>query len=434
MLSRKRGFMRILLLGAAGFIGRHILTDLVANGHDVTAVVRSKAGLETAFPKVRFVATDLSAATREADWAAHLHGIALIVNAAGILRGKSMDAVHVHMPRALYAAAVNAGVRRTILISAISARPDVETDYAQSKLEGEAALRASRLDWTILRPSLVYGDGSYGGTSLIRGLAALPLFTPIPGNGDFLFTPIEVRDLARAVRIACEDERFAGQCLEPGGRDTFNVRELLTRYRAWLGFGKARFLHIPMPIMRLLGRIGDIAGDGPVSTNSLMQMIAGNAGDSAAFVQAIGFSPQSLDDALNAQPAQVQDRWHARLFFLAPFVKAALFFLWIASALLGLFTGAARTMEMLQALALPAYLADPLRIGSSILDLVVAGAVLFDRRVQWSTMLQLVVVFGYTAVLGLALPSLWLDPLGSLLKNLPIIALILVHGAIGNKR
>lgn len=425
--------MRIMVLGAGGFIGRHIVADLLDHGHEVTAVVR-RPGLERAFPGIRVVALDLAAATDPALWRPLLADVDAVVNAAGLLRGKTMEAVHAVMPRALYAAAAQAGVRHAVLISAISARPDVATDYSRTKLAGEAALREAGLDWTILRPSLVYADGSYGGTSLLRGLAGLPWAIPLAGDGRFAFSPIHAADLAAAVRRACEDDRLAGMALEPVGPETLSLRQLLRRYRAWLGFGPARFVPIPLAMMRLLGRLGDFAGDGPISTNSLTQLIAGNAGDSLAFERAIGFPPRELDAALRQHPAQVQDRWHARLFFLAPAIRWVLALLWVASALLGIFRGAAPTTRLIHHLALAPAWADPLRIGGSLLDMGVAALVITDRTARRATMAQLLVVTGYTVVLGLTLPGLWLDPLGPLLKNLPILALILVFGAIGDRR
>lgn len=424
--------MRIMILGAGGFIGRHILADLLAAGHQVVGVARRTGQLAEAFPEATFLALDLAAA--EDSWAARLAGIDVVVNAAGLLRGRGMEAVHVAMPRALCVGARAAGVKRIVLISAISARPEVRTDYAASKLMGEGVLREGGVAWTILRPSLVYGPGSYGGTSLMRGLAGLPVGIPLPGRGDFLFTPIHVADLARAVRRVCEDESFASRTLEPVGPATLSLKALLARYRAWLGFGRPRFLSVPMPVMKLLGRLGDLAGDGPIASNSLVQMIAGNGGDSAAFAEAIGFSPRSLDAALRDSPAQVQDRWHARLFFLAPALKAGLVVLWLASAWLGLAHGAARTAELVHALGLPMALADPLRIGASLLDVGLAALVLLDRTATRATIAQLVVVAGYTAVISLALPQLWLDPLGPLLKNLPVLLTIAMYGAIGDRR
>lgn len=426
--------MRILLLGAGGFIGRHILSDLLGNGHDVIAVVRRSAGVREAYPAVRFVERDLVHATEPSCWTAIVPGVDAIVNAAGVLGGRGMREVHVDMPRALYAAATAAGVKRCILLSAISARGDVPTDYAAAKLEGERIVRDSGLDATILRPSLVYGEGSYGGTSLMRGMAALPFAVPIPGKGAFAFTPIHVGDVARAVRRVCEDDRFAGSTLAPVGPDTLTLREVLARYRRWLGFGPARFVSVPMPVMRLLGRLGDASGGGPVSTNSLVQMIAGNEGDGAAFEAAIGFRPRALDVSLADHPAQVQDRWHARLFFLAPAVRVTLAVLWLASAWLGLAYGAAATMALVDALGLPETWATPLRIGSSLLDIAAAALVIGDGPARRATPAQLALVLGYTLAIGVALPGLWLDPLGPLLKNVPILALILVHGAIADKR
>lgn len=426
--------MRILLLGAGGFIGRHILAELLGAGHDVIGVARSTGDLAVAFPEARFVALDLTNALRAEDWHGHLDGIDLVINAAGVLRGPDLEPVHVAMPRALCAAAEAAKIRRVVLISAISARPDVATDYAATKLAGEAVLRASALDWVILRPSLVYGDGSYGGTSLMRGMAGWPLVVPLLSSGGFAFTPIHVRDLARTVRITCESPALSRRTLEPVGPDTLSLRDILARYRAWLGFGRVRFLPMPMALMRLMGRIGDWAGDGPISTTSLKQTVAGNAGDSAAFASAIGFTPRSLDSALRDHPAEVQDRWHARLFFLIPLLWAALIVLWLGSAVAGWINGAAETNALLGALHLPLAWSDPLRIGSGLLDIAIAVWLLTGKALARVTLLQLAVVLGYTLVLGVALPRLWLDPLGALLKNLPILLAIAIHGSIGVKR
>lgn len=426
--------MRILLLGAGGFIGRHLLTDLLANGHDVVGVARSIGSLAEAFPEARFVGIDLARALHPDDWGSHVAGVDVIINAAGVLRGPDIEAVHVTMPKALHEAAGRARVKRVVLISAISARADVGTDYARTKLAGEDALRATALDWTILRPSLTYGGGSYGGTSLMRGMAGLPLITPIPGDGAFAFTPLHVDDLARAVRLASEGMVPPRQIIEPVGPETLTLRQLLTRYRSWLGFGRARYLPVPMPVMRVLGRIGDWLGDGPVSTNSLEQMVAGNAGNSVAFAEAIGFVPRSLDAALRDRPAEVQDRWHARLFFLAPALQAVLLVMWLASAWLGLAHGARHTAQLVSVLGLPANWGTPLQLGSSLLDVAIAAQLLLDRSAVRAAAAQLLVVFGYTVVIGSALPHLWLDPLGPLLKNLPIMVAIAIYGVIGDKR
>jgi uncharacterized protein YbjT (DUF2867 family) len=426
--------LRILVVGAAGFIGRHILAELVAAGHHVTGAVRHPSRLKQAFPSVKFVARDLARDLDASAWRGRLAGVDAVVNTAGLLRGPDMEAVHVVGPAALYRASADAGVKRAVLVSAISARADVDTDYARSKLAGERVLKESGLDWVLLRPSLVYAKGSFGGTSLLRGLAGLPFVIPVPGDGTQVFSPIHAGDLAHVIRIACESDRLVGQVLEPAGPETLTLRDLLVRYRGWLGLGAARFLSVPLRATRVLARLGDKLGSGPISSNSLAQLLAGNTGDGEAFARAVGFTPRTLGAALEAEPAEVQDRWHARLYFLAPALKASLVLLWVASGVLGLAYGSGATASLVQRLALPASWAEPLKIGSSLLDFAMAGLLLADRRGAMATIAQLVVALGYTIVLGIALPALWLDPFGPLLKNLPILAAILVNGAISDRR
>jgi uncharacterized protein YbjT (DUF2867 family) len=426
--------LRILVLGAAGFIGRHILAALIGAGHEVIGAVRHPAEIEAAFPAVAFFACDLARDVDPEVWRPRLAGIDVVVNAAGLLSGPDMEAVHVTGPAALYRAAAAAGVKRLVLISAISARADIETDYARTKLASELVLRESGLPWTLLRPSLVYAKGSYGGTSLLRGLAGLPFLVPLPGDGGYAFNPIHADDLARLVREACESDRFAGVVLEPMGPDAMSLKQLIGAYRDWLGFGRARYLPVPLPIMRFIAKLGDRFGAGPIASNSLAQLLAGNSGDAAAFIRTAGFSPRPFEAALQAEPAEVQDRWHARLFFLAPLLKATLIILWLTSAIFGLLNGRAMTAALVAALGLPAVMAVPLWIGSSLLDLAVAALLVAGRRGRFATMLQIMVVLAYMVVLSIGLPRLWLDPFGPLVKNFPILAAILVNGVLSDRR
>ena len=423
--------MRILVLGAAGFIGRHIVAELLNGGHQPVGAVRRVADFAKAFPGVAAVACDLVRDTSVSDWLPRLTGIDAVVNAAGVLSGAEMEAVHVTAPRALYEACAQAGVKRVVLISAISARPEVATDYSRAKLAGEKLLQDGPLDWTILKPSLIVAKGSYGGTSLIRGLAGLPLLTPLVGDGHFGFSPLHARDFARAVRIVCAEGRFSRKVLEPAGPEIISLRDLLSRYRMWLGFAPVPFLPVPMGIMRLLAGLGDRMGRGPISSNSLAQLIAGNDGDGRRFAAEIGFAPRSLAQSMAEEPAEVQDRWHARLFFMAPVLKVALAIMWLLSGLIGFFTGMPLAQGVLATLGLPQGLAMPVVVLTCVLDLVICFLILSGRK---ATAAQLIVIAGYTLVLTFASPTLWLDPLGPLLKNIPIVAAVLCHGVLRQQR
>src|SRR5690606_6647814 len=98
----------------------------------------------------------------------------------------------------------------------------------------------------------------------------------------------------------------------------------------------ARPLPIPLSVVRLLCRLGDVLGRGPLSSNALAQLEYGNAGHETGFIETIGFQPATLAQRLQARPAQTQDLWHARLYLLRPLVRVVLVIFWAASGLLGL--------------------------------------------------------------------------------------------------
>lgn len=426
--------LRILVLGAAGFIGRHIISELLSAGHEPVAAVRRREDFARAFPNVEAFDCDLTRDLLATGWLPRLATIDVVVNAAGLLNGADLEAVHVRAPQALYQACAQKGVRRVVLISAISARPDVETDYARTKLAGEKLLQESPLDWVILKPSLVIAKGSYGGTSLLRGLAGFPVRIPLAGDGSYAFSPIHAKDLARAVRIACENERLSKQVLEPAGPEVLSLKEILSHYRVWLGFPLAQFASIPMGFMRFVAKLGDVTGAGPISSNALAQLTAGNAGDGARFAKAIGFTPLSLTTLLAQEPAEVQDRWHARLFFLAPLLKLVLVLMWLVSGIVGFFTGPLIARSVNAAIGLGDQWTMPVVWITCLADLAIAALVLTDRRGKRATVTQLAVIGFYTIALTIALPHLWLDPLGPLLKNLPILAAVLAYGAVIDPR
>jgi hypothetical protein len=138
-----------------------------------------------------------------------------------------------------------------------------------------------------------------------------------------------------------------------------------------------------------------------------------------------------LSSFLNARPAGTQDVWQARLYLLKPLVRLTLAALWLASGVLGLATPAS---SFAPGLPLPEALATALARAFGIADLILALALLRNWRPRATALAQIALVLGYTLGLTLLAPALWLDPYGGLLKNLPILALLLVHLAMVEER
>jgi uncharacterized protein YbjT (DUF2867 family) len=429
--------MKILVTGATGFIGRHICARLLRDGHRIMAAVRDTASIARRFPGIDAVRIDMNRMASAAAWQPLLAGIDAVVNCAGILQsgaGQSATAIHADAPKALFDACLASGVRRVVQISAVSADVAAGTEYALSKQAADDYLRTLDLDWIVLRPSLIYAAGSYGGTSVIRGLAGLPWIIPLIGRGDQKFQPLHADDFAETVRLCLTSTALARTTLDPVGPETLCLREIVVATRAWLDLPPARLVHLPLGLIRLAARVGDLTGKGPLRTTSLVQMDYGNVSDAAGFARAIGFRPRSMSEAFRSSPSHVQDRWQARLFFLRPALTAALALLWLGSGVLGIVNPPQRVEETLQGWGFPASLVSAASIGFSALDIAIG--ILLATGWSWRNLgfLQVAIVVGYTIGLGFLAPALLADPLGALLKNLPILAAIGVWAALQDDR
>ncbi|HHI69750.1 MAG TPA: SDR family oxidoreductase, partial [Rhodobacteraceae bacterium] len=296
----------------------------------------------------------------------------------------------------------------------------------------EQAAQTAPIPVTILRPGLVLADGSYGGSSLARALAALPLVTPVIGIGNQPFNPIHADDLAALVIEALEADTPA-QPVEIGGPEQITQTALLTGLRAWLGLRPTRILHLPLALARLMGRIGDALRLAPISATSVQQLEQGVATDTTKQSRHFKTRPRGFTTFLRARPSQTQDLWHARLYLLRPVLRLTLALMWLASGLIGLLLPTDSFLPYVSGLLPDTILVTAARITGTI-DLLIALALLRAWRLKQIAWLQFAMVAGYTAGLTLINPALWLAPFGGLLKNLPILVLILIHRVLEEER
>lgn len=421
--------MRVLVTGAFGFIGAAVIAALIEAGHTPVAAAR-RAKLGQHLPGVQGLPCDLASDVRPADWLARLAGIDAVVNCAGILRERGHDThatVNDAAPRALFEACAQAGVRRVVQVSALGDPRDGE--FVASKHRADAALMRLAIDWVVLRPSVVVSArGSYGGSSLLRALAALPL-TPLPGKGGQRLQPILLEDLAHAVVAALERPQAVRQCLDLGGPEVFGLRDYLALWRHWLGLGPPRFLSVPLVLARTGAAVAELFARGPLGLTLWRMLERGNVLAPGRFdgaAVALGFAPAALASGLAREPSHTADRWHARLHLLAPLLRVSLALTWIASGLVGLLLPVADVLALMRPAGLPEAAIPALAWGGSALDLALGALLLLGWRVRRTLVLMVAMVLGYTLVLGILLPAAWLDPFGGLLKN----GLILVALAI----
>ena len=438
--------MRVLVTGANGFIGAHVVGALLDAGHAVVGTARDIAVAKRRAPAADWIKADLNRDTTIDAWAPRLDGIDAVVNCAGVLQGgggQSIEAIHASGPIALFDACAHAGVRRAVQISALGVEADAAagTEYADTKRAADDHLMGLDLDWIVVRPSLVYAAGSYGGTSLIRGLAGFPFFMPLPGDGEGqAFDPVHARDLAAGIAKLVEPGAPARRLVEAAGPERLTLRDFAAKTRAWLGFAPARVLSVPMGLIRLGGKLGDmgraITGRGTITSTTVRQMTVGATGDGSDFAEASGVRLRPMTEALSAEPSHVQDRWHARAYFARPLLRITLALFWLATGLVTLLAWPRKdSEEMLTQVGVPDALLPLAFWAGSFLDIILGTLLLIRWRVRLVGAVMIAVTIPYLTILTLGdLRYLWFHPLGPLTKTLPIVAATLLMMAIEDDR
>ncbi|WP_322087039.1 SDR family oxidoreductase [Burkholderia sp. BCC1999] len=413
--------MTVLVCGANGFIGRALCVQLGAGGHRVLRGVRHAHG-------PRDIAIDFARDVDPQAWLARLNGVDVVINAVGLLadrRGATLDAVHRAAPCALFTACCRAGVRRVIQISALGVERG-DTRYFASKHAADRFLQTLPIDFRIVRPALVYGtDGT--SARFFRMLASLPVQV-LPAGGRQRLRPVHVDDLAEVVaRLVVQpgDARPAGgPVIDVVGRDEVEYREMLAGYRAALGFPPAVRVSLPGP---LAGAAAVLSGmlPGAMFTRDTWTMLRGeNTGDPAATAAVLGRPPRGIDSFIGAQAAAL--RRDALAMWRRPLLRGALAIVWIWTAIASAFI---HPLHASLALLAPAHLTGlPALIAlyaASALDFSFGIAtVAAPSRRLWAAQAALIVA--YSAVIAVTMPGLLAEPFGPVLKNVPILAILLI--------
>jgi uncharacterized protein YbjT (DUF2867 family) len=413
--------MRVLLLGGFGFLGGAIGAALRAAGHEVINAVRAHRVGEKGASRPS-LSCDLAHDVQQSDWLPRLDGIDAVVNASGILRdgpGQSLQAVQVDVPLALYRACAERGIRRIVQISALGDARIGEFIAAKHRLD--AALTELDLDWVVLRPTLVYSArGSYGGTSLLRALAATPWVLFLPMGGAQRVRPVALEDVAQAVVSALTLPQAVRQIVDLVGPEVLSYRDYQRAWRDWLGIRGGWEVSVPRWAMLASAEIAERVNSGALGRSMFRMLEAQLVGNEQApthMRETLALSPRSLTQALAETPAQTQDRWHARLHFFAPALRVVLAVTWMASGVLGLMLPPSMYAQALAPTGWTTATQQLLAQGAGMVDLLLGVALLLRIAPKRVLQLMLVSVLAYTVILGLLAPALWLDPWGGLLKN-----------------
>ncbi|WP_088579683.1 SDR family oxidoreductase [Burkholderia ubonensis] len=412
--------MNILVCGANGFIGRALCARLEAGGHRVVRGVH--AGRRAAGPGE--IAIDYARDVRPEHWRARLDGIDAVVNAVGMLtgrRGVTLDAVHRAAPCALFDACCGAGVRRIVQISALGVERG-DTAYFASKLAADAYLQTLPIDFRIVRPALVYG-ATGASARYFRMLASLPVHV-LPAGGRQLLRPVHVDDLAELVARLIERPAEGERIVDVVGADEVEYREMLAIYRRAMGFPPAMRVSVPGALFAAAATLSGRMPGAMLTRDTWAMLRAGNTGELAASSAALGRPPRGLRAFIGAQAVAL--RHEALAAWRRPLLTGSLAIVWIWTAIASAFIHPLRdSLALLAHVHLTGISALAALYAACALDFVfgVATVVAPSRRL-WAA--QIVLIVAYSAIIAVAMPGLLAEPFGPVLKNVPILAVLLI--------
>ncbi|MGD9922452.1 MAG: SDR family oxidoreductase [Pseudorhodoplanes sp.] len=436
---------KILVLGASGLIGQFVAGDLIRRGLAVTAAARrfsaaqrdlfGEAVRETPIASLDVLGLKALIAQSGAD---------VVVNCIGVLQdqpGKSTHEAHDGFIERLIAALCAIGRPVLLIHTSIPGEAGGDTTpFAQSKRRADGLIVESGLPHAILRPGMVIAPAPYGGSAMLRALAALPVDLP-QGLAERPFRYVAVEDIADTVaRIADRwkpGEPYAAvyDLMHP---DPHTMQSVIARLRHWLGDVWPWRLRMPEFAIDLGAKAGDLSSwlgwSPPMRSTAIAELRRGVLGDPARWMTDIGVSPRSLDTLLHERPATVENRWFARLYLLKALIVAVLAVFWLVSGLIAITVAYGDALDMMERSGFPGGQSHAFVIVSSLTDIVVGLLIAFRRTSRIGLVAGIVVAVGYMLGTAVLTPALWIEPLGALVKTGPAIVLMMVALAISDDR
>jgi len=425
---------KILVLGASGLIGRFVADDLRERGFAVVGVARrlsaSQKGdvLDLELPVMSMKAERLARLLRD-------HHTDVVVNCLGVLQdgpGSDTAAVHCDFVARLLQAIRDSN--RAIRLVHISIPGTTETDrtaFSITKREAERLIAESGVAFTILRPGFVVALAAYGGSAMVRSLAASPFDLPA-AERDAPFQPVAMEDIAATIAwLAAHDPSEASAVTwDLMQQQPVTLGGVIDQFREV--FGTTRWWRIVMPtfLLDLGAGFGDLASRlgwmPPMRTTAIAELRRGVTGDPRAWMAVTGIAPKTLPQAVGARSATIQDKWFARLFLMKALVIASLVVFWVASGFIALVISYDAAAAILSLHGFPPALVAPLTIGTSLMDMAIGALIAFRRTCAAGLIAGIVVSLGYMVGAAILTPELWIEPLGALVKTGPAIVLMLV--------
>lgn len=403
--------MNILLVGATGFVGRHLLRALQQAGHCVVATCREPRSQD--WPGVQWRSLDLGLLATDPEAFNFPESVDVLINAAGLL---SVDAAELSRVQdrgtcALFDLAARRGVR-VLQVSALGASAHSDVPFLASKGAADDYLLGLGIDAVVLRPSLVVGEGG-ASSAWLAALSPWPLIPLLDLKAHL--QPVHIDDVVGAVLALLRRWPAESMVLPLVGPEPMRLSQVIDHLRAAQGWGPGRY--VQAPLLKLSGWMGDRLGWRALNRQSITLAQQDNVADPEVLASVCGYSAAPLSSRLQGWPtAAVSSQLTIR-----PLMLAVLVLIWLGTAAVCLGPGYDWGLRIMAQAGVHGAWATLAVIGGALCDALLGLGLLVRRWRRPALMLQLLLMTGYTLCISVILPHYWFDPYAAVAKNLVLM-------------
>lgn len=292
--------MKILITGGTGFLGRNLIEELSRDNYKIKLLVRKDENLDNLKKyKLNFVYGDI---TDKESLVRACKDIDMVIHMAGLINQrnsyKDQYDVHVNGIKYIVEACKKNHIKRIISISSMAAKNKYLDNYGKTKLQGEHILKRSNLDYTILRPSVLYGKNSNSFLNLVGQMNMFPLFLPIVGDGRYKLSPVYVKDVVYAIISCVKNKKTVKNEYDLMGPYKISFNEFVRIIKEEFKIKKIN-VHVPYFICYTLAFFAESFMKYPVLTKqNIMNTKEGTPGDISKARKDFGYEPIGFKEGI----------------------------------------------------------------------------------------------------------------------------------------
>ena len=290
--------MVVLVTGATGFLGRHLLKHLAGKKERVRCLARKTSNVDFIDrKKFDLVFGDI---TNMQSLLGATKDVSMVINLAASVSGdvRELNSVNVAGTKNLVEACRQNNVKRIIHISSLATTREPLDEYGKTKLEADKMVMESGLKWTILRPTMIYGEGSSAQKMLASYVNAIPFIIPIIGSGNYKVMPVYVEDVCSAIAGAeAAGRQVDGKIYDIAGPDKITFNHMISIFCKELGIRKI-MVHIPVPLCLAAAKIFSALPGFPLKESFIKSINHDTRAEPTPAIKDLGFNPVSFEKGI----------------------------------------------------------------------------------------------------------------------------------------